>query len=101
MIAGQITPAIMQEALRQTPNHKAAGPDGVPRLIFRMDSQESHATGIPRGTPPLILGPGQNWDHASNMAEKPYHPPLQERGSDTVGQLQAHHIGQRYIQALD
>ena len=35
MIAGQITPAIMQEALRRTPNHKAAGPDGVPGLILK------------------------------------------------------------------
>ncbi len=30
MIAGHITPAIMHEALRRTPNHKAAGPNGVP-----------------------------------------------------------------------
>ena len=30
MIAGNITPAIMHEALRRTPNHKAARPDGVP-----------------------------------------------------------------------
>ena len=30
MISGCITPVIMQEALRRTPNHKAAGPDGVP-----------------------------------------------------------------------
>jgi hypothetical protein len=35
MIAGQITPAIMQEALRRTPNHKAAGPDGVPCLVLK------------------------------------------------------------------
>ena len=35
MIAGQITPAIMQEALRRTPNHKAAGPDGVPGLVLK------------------------------------------------------------------
>ncbi len=30
MIAGQITPAIMQEALLRAPNHKATWPDGVP-----------------------------------------------------------------------
>ena len=30
MIAGHITPAIMHEALRRIPNHKAAGPYGVP-----------------------------------------------------------------------
>ena len=35
MISGQITPAIMQEALRRTPNHKAAGPDGVPGLVLK------------------------------------------------------------------
>ena len=32
MLIGQITPAIFQEALRRTPNHKAAGPDGYPEL---------------------------------------------------------------------
>jgi hypothetical protein len=30
VIAGHITPAIMHEAIRRTPNHKVAGPDGVP-----------------------------------------------------------------------
>ena len=35
MIAGQITPSIMQEALRRTPDHKAAGPDGVPGLVLK------------------------------------------------------------------
>jgi len=35
MISGCITPAILQEALRRTPNHKAAGPDGVPGLILK------------------------------------------------------------------
>ncbi len=35
MIAGQITPAIMQEALGRTRNHKAAGPDGVPGLVLK------------------------------------------------------------------
>ncbi len=35
MIAGQITLSIMQEALRRTPNHKAAGPDGVPGLVLK------------------------------------------------------------------
>ena len=33
MISGCITLAVMQEALRRTPNHKAAGPDGVPGMI--------------------------------------------------------------------
>ncbi len=56
-----------------------------------MISPETHATGIPRGTTPPIPGPGRNWDRASNMAAKPYHPPLQDRGSDTIEQLQAHH----------
>jgi len=35
MISGCITPAIMQEALRRTPNHKAAGPDGVPGMVLK------------------------------------------------------------------
>ncbi len=35
MIAGHITPAIMHEDLRRTPNHKAAGPDGVPGLVLK------------------------------------------------------------------
>ena len=35
MIIGHITPSIMQEALRRTPNHKAAGPDGVPGLVLK------------------------------------------------------------------
>ncbi len=30
-----ITPAIMQEALRRTPNYKAAGPDGIPGVILK------------------------------------------------------------------
>jgi hypothetical protein len=34
MISGCITPSIMQEALRRTPNHKASGPDGVPGIIM-------------------------------------------------------------------
>ncbi len=35
MIVGCITPAIMQEALRRTPSHKAAGPNGVPGIILK------------------------------------------------------------------
>jgi hypothetical protein len=35
MLVGKITPAIFQEALRRTPNHKAAGPDGVPGVILK------------------------------------------------------------------
>ena len=35
MISRRITPAIMEEALRRTPNHKAAGPYGVPGLILK------------------------------------------------------------------
>ena len=35
MLTGQITPAIFQEALRRTPNHKAAGLDGVPGLVVK------------------------------------------------------------------
>jgi hypothetical protein len=35
MISRCITPAILQEALRRTPNHKAAGSDGVLGLILK------------------------------------------------------------------
>jgi hypothetical protein len=35
MITGCITPAILQEALGRTPNHKAAGPDGIQWLILK------------------------------------------------------------------
>ncbi len=35
MLIGQITPAIFQEALRRTPNHKDASPDGVPGLVLK------------------------------------------------------------------
>jgi hypothetical protein len=35
MLIGKITPAIFQEALRRTPNHKAAGPDGVPGIVLK------------------------------------------------------------------
>jgi hypothetical protein len=35
MISGQITPAILHEALRRTPSHKAAGPYGVPDLVLK------------------------------------------------------------------
>ena len=35
MIFGQITLAIMEKVLRHTPNHKAAGPDGVPGLALK------------------------------------------------------------------
>jgi hypothetical protein len=35
MISGCITPAILEEALHRTPNHKATGPDGVPGLILK------------------------------------------------------------------
>jgi hypothetical protein len=35
MLIGQITPAIFQESIRRTPNHKAASPDGVPCLVLK------------------------------------------------------------------
>jgi hypothetical protein len=35
LISGQITLSIMHEALRRTPNHKAAWPDGFPRLVLK------------------------------------------------------------------
>ncbi len=35
MISRCITPAILQEALRRTPNHKSTGPDGIPGVILK------------------------------------------------------------------
>jgi hypothetical protein len=35
MFIGQITPSIFQEVIRRTPNHKAAGPDGVQSLVLK------------------------------------------------------------------
>jgi len=35
MLIGRITPAIVQKALRRAPNHKAAGPDGVPGVVLK------------------------------------------------------------------
>jgi hypothetical protein len=35
MLISQITPAIFKEALRRTPNHKAAGPYGVPGVVLK------------------------------------------------------------------
>jgi len=42
MISGCISPTILQEALRRTPNHKAAGPDGVLGMILKQLPQEFH-----------------------------------------------------------
>jgi hypothetical protein len=42
MISGKITSAILQEALRRTLNHKAAGPDGVPSLVLKHMLQQFH-----------------------------------------------------------
>ena len=44
MIAGHLTPDIMHEALRRTPNHKAAGPDGVPRFVLKHMPHAFHET---------------------------------------------------------
>jgi hypothetical protein len=35
VLIGQIIPAIFQEALRSTPSHIAAGPDGVPGVVLK------------------------------------------------------------------
>ena len=42
MISRCITPAIIQEALRHTPSHKAAGPDGVLGLVLKHMPQAFH-----------------------------------------------------------
>ncbi len=44
MISGHITPTIMQEALRRTPNHKAAGSDGVSGLVLKHMPHAFHDT---------------------------------------------------------
>ena len=41
---------------------------------------ETHATCIPRDTPPLFLGTGRNGVHTLNMASEPRHTPLQKKG---------------------
>ena len=71
LLIGQITPAIFQEALRNTPIHKATNPDKVPGLILKhmppafhetlhLHFQALTITGI---TPPFL-------------APKPHHYPL-------------------------
>jgi hypothetical protein len=63
MTSGCITPAIMQEALRRTPNHKAAGLDGVPGLLLKHTPPAFHdalqllfhAMSITGITPPSYL----------------------------------------------
>jgi len=35
MLIGQVTPAIFQEALRRTPNHKDVGPNRVPGVVLK------------------------------------------------------------------
>jgi len=42
MLIGQITPAIFHEAFRRTPNHKAAGLDGIPGVILKHMSPAFH-----------------------------------------------------------
>jgi hypothetical protein len=57
MLIDQINPAIFQEALRRTPNHKAAGPDGVPGICPRFFMRSSTSSSKPwllRGSPPLL-----------------------------------------------
>jgi hypothetical protein len=44
MFIGQITPAIFHEALRRTPNHKVAGPYGVPGLVLKHMPPAFHET---------------------------------------------------------
>jgi len=42
LLSGQITPAILHEALRRTPNHKAAGPDWAPGLVLKHMPPQFH-----------------------------------------------------------
>jgi hypothetical protein len=96
MLIKQITPAIFQEALRRTPNHKAAGPDGTPSLVLKHMPPAFHEalhllfqtiaiTGI---TPPPL---------GSRAAPFSY----TRRENDEVGQLPLNHPSHRPLQALD
>jgi hypothetical protein len=42
MLIGHIIPSIFRETLRRTPNHKAAGPNGVPGLVLKHMSPAFH-----------------------------------------------------------
>jgi hypothetical protein len=42
VISGCITPTIIQEVIRHTPNHKAAGPEGIPGMILKHMSPTFH-----------------------------------------------------------
>jgi hypothetical protein len=63
MISRCITPAILEEALRRTPNNKATGPYGVPGLILKHIPPAFHEAlqllfktmSIPEITPPSWL----------------------------------------------
>jgi hypothetical protein len=63
MISDKITTAIMHEALRRTPNHKAAGPYGVPGIVLKHMPRQFHealhllfqALAITGTTPPSWL----------------------------------------------
>ena len=56
MLINQITPAIFQEALRRTPNHKAAGPDGVPGVVLKHMPLAFHEALHPPFKPWPLLG---------------------------------------------
>jgi hypothetical protein len=96
MISGCITPAVMQEALRRTPNHKAAGPDGVLGMILKhmplgfhealqLLFQAMSITGI---TP-------SSWLHSHTILL------YKKRGPRHTRQLPSNHPSQRAIQTLD
>jgi hypothetical protein len=95
MISGRITPTIMQEALRSTPNHKVTGSDGVPFLVLKHMPPAFHEslrllfkalviTGI---TPP----PGSKATPFSSIKRRP----------NAARQLPPNYPSQRILQAMD
>ena len=70
MVAGCITPSIMQEAFRRTPSHKAIGPDGVLGLV---SSTCPLIEGIHTS---LVLIYSHYRDHTPLLIQKRHHSPL-------------------------
>ena len=70
MLIGQIIPAIFQDALRRTPNHKAAVPDGVPGLVLKhMPSVFHEAFQL------LFQALAITWITPPFLAQEPYYSP--------------------------
>jgi len=95
MISGCITPSILQEALRRTPNHKAAGPDWVPGLILKhmplhsINLYSSSSRPCPsRETRPRLGCPATPSPYTKRVTMPPKKIP-------------SNHLGQRALQTMD